>query len=83
MSKPSTNKFQRLVVREFPDENCDRCDKKSSSHIMSMFNTDWICFSCLEEERQHPDYPKARAAELAEVRKGNFNFPGIGKPSDL
>jgi len=45
---------------------------------MSRFNTDLICPDCEDEERRHPDYEKAAAAELAAVRAGNYNFPGIG-----
>lgn len=62
---------------------CDRCFKKSASVIMSMFNEDWICYDCEIKERAHPDYRKARDAEVSEIRKGNLNFPGIGKPADL
>jgi len=62
---------------------CDRCFKSPTAVIMSMFNEDWVCFDCLEKEREHPDYKKAQEAELNEIRKGNLNFPGIGKPVDL
>jgi hypothetical protein len=50
---------------------------------MSMFNTDLICIPCSRKEESHQDYEKARKADLAEIRKGNYNFPGIGKPEDL
>ncbi|NLK84248.1 MAG: hypothetical protein GX280_09275 [Lentisphaerae bacterium] len=39
-----------------------------------------LCFDCLEEERQHPDYQKAVDAELAALRSGNRNFAGLGWP---
>ena len=45
---------------------------------MSRFNTDCICMACAEAETRHPDYQKAVEAELAEIRKGNRNFEGIG-----
>ena len=35
---------------------------------------------CAGEERQHPDYRMAADAELAAVRSGDRNFPGIGWP---
>ena len=35
---------------------------------------------CAEEERNHPDYQKAADAELAAVKRGDTNFPGIGWP---
>jgi hypothetical protein len=47
---------------------------------MSRFNTDVLCMRCIEEEKMHPDYPKAAAAELETVRRGDYNFPGIGWP---
>ena len=39
-----------------------------------------LCLACEQEERQHPDYQKAADAELAAVRRGDMNFPGIGWP---
>jgi len=50
---------------------------------MSMFNEDILCMECKEKEKQHPDYNKAVDAEAAQVRAGNYNFKGIGKPADL
>ena len=61
-------------------KKCDRCGGDLKVRIMSRFNTDCICMKCAEEERQHPDYQKAADAELAAVRRGNMNFPGIGWP---
>ena len=50
---------------------CDRCDKSlTDGFSMSRFNTDALCFDCLEEERQHPDYQKAVNAELAALKRG-------------
>lgn len=62
---------------------CCRCGDKSSAMTMSRFNTDWICLECEKKERQHPDYKRASEAELAAVRRGDYNFEGIGKPTDL
>jgi hypothetical protein len=50
---------------------------------MSRFNTEHCCLHCLAAEKAHPDYPKAVEAELAAVKAGDYNYPGIGKPSDL
>jgi hypothetical protein len=50
---------------------------------MSFFNTQMVCKECETKEKNHPDYQKARETEEAEVRKGNYNFPGIGLPKDL
>jgi hypothetical protein len=51
--------------------------------MMSVFNKDMCCATCLGIEREHPEFPKARARELDELSKGNYNFPGIGLPKDL
>lgn len=59
---------------------CARCQAEVFATIMSRFNTDIICIPCEEEEKQHPDYGYARDTEIAEVRKGNMNFPGVGWP---
>ncbi len=63
--------------------HCDRCHKPSNITTMSRFNTDTICITCQDKEKQHPDYNRAVEVEMSEVRKGNYNFKGIGKPSDL
>ncbi len=62
---------------------CDRCKEESGAFIGSMFNTEMICFRCKEVEKAHPDYERAAAVELAEVRKGNMNYAGVGLPADL
>ena len=60
---------------------CDRCGGSlEHGRIMSRFDTSCLCLDCEREERQHPDYQKAADAELAAVRRGNMNFPGIGWP---
>lgn len=45
---------------------------------MSMFNEDVICMVCKEAETKHPNYEKACKADLEEIKKGNYNFEGIG-----
>ena len=62
---------------------CDRCTSLVNGHTMSMFNTETICLECARIEEVHPKYEEARKADLAEIRKGNYNFKGIGKPEDL
>ena len=62
---------------------CARCGQETVSQMMSFFNTDMCCSDCLEKEKKHPKYQEARDAELAAVRRGETNFPGIGKPADL
>lgn len=69
-------------MHNFP-EHCERCGVQLVSSTMSRFNTDTICLTCAKRERAHPKYAEAAAAELAAVRSGNMNFPGIGCPADL
>lgn len=63
--------------------SCDRCLHPTKVTQMSLFNMDMCCLACIEMERAHPDFPRARAVELEELSKGNVNFPGIGLPEDL
>ena len=50
---------------------------------MSLFNEQMICIACIATEQAHPRFDEAVAAEEAAVRRGDFNFPGIGLPPDL
>ena len=59
---------------------CERCGRETNTWSMSYFNTDACCMECLQKERMHPDYEKAKRAEHAQVVSGNYNFPGIGLP---
>ena len=61
-------------------KNCDRCNKELKSRIMSIFNTDCLCIECHTLEQHHEKYEEARQAELKAVKRGNYNFPGIGYP---
>lgn len=59
--------------------NCDRCGKDlNGRHTMSMFNTDIICMDCKAAERKREDYAQAQAADIAQIKLGNYNFQGIG-----
>ena len=60
-------------------EKCDRCKKKTDVTIMSMFNTEILCQDCKDAEKKDPNYQKAVEADIAEIKKGNFNFEGIGR----
>lgn len=62
---------------------CDRCGTKTNIWIMSMFNRDELCGSCKEKEREHPMYQEACDEECRQIKAGNFNYDGIGKPEDL
>lgn len=65
--------------------HCERCgaDLSKVSSIMSKFNQDTICSDCKARERAHPGYKAADEAEVASVRAGERNFPGVGCPPVL
>ena len=62
---------------------CERCGRQAGTSIVSRFNLQVICLNCSDKERAHPRYSDAVAAEEEQIRIGNLNFRGIGKPSDL
>lgn len=62
---------------------CCRCGNKTLPVTCSIFNTDWICLNCAKKEKSHPAYSEAKHREEQEVLAGNYNYPGIGKPTDL
>ena len=69
----------------FSQTTCDRCGCSliNKGRTMSMYNTDCICMDCKDKERKRSDYSKAVEADNAEIRKGNYNFEGIGfKPEE-
>jgi hypothetical protein len=58
--------------------NCDRCGKETRARIMSMFNTEEICMDCKDAEKMRPDYKDAVQTDSAAIRRGDYNFPGMG-----
>ena len=65
----------------FEKQNCDRCGKSlNGMRIMSMYNEDCLCMECCKAEKQRSNYKDAVEADHAEIRKGNYNFKGIGYP---
>ena len=65
----------------FSKRRCDRCGGPlDAGRTMSRFNRDVLCIDCSEAEKRHPDYKAAADAELAALRRGDTNFPGIGYP---
>lgn len=64
---------------------CDRCGVKFGARgsTVSWFNTDRICMECSADEHDHPDIGKAKEAEHAAVKRGNYDFGGIGLPNDF
>ena len=62
----------------FTQKNCDRCGKSlKDGRIQSMFNSECICMDCKKKECTDSEYKKAQDADIAEFRKGNYNFKGI------
>ena len=59
---------------------CARCGKHTNVTQMSRFNTDILCPACIAEEKKHPMYALAAQKELEAVRRGDYNFFGIGWP---
>ena len=64
--------------RFFTVERCDRCHAKLTARIMSMYNDDVLCPECQEKETQRSDYLEALQADRDAIKRGDFNFPGIG-----
>lgn len=65
------------------DERCDRCFMPLTVSTMSRFNKDIICWGCERKEREHQRYNLAKEEEAKQIKAGNYNFAGIGKPADL
>ena len=76
---------KRRSVALVSKDQCNRCGASfaNRAHTMSFFNTDMICMDCVQKERKHPRYKEAHDTECEAVRRGDYNFPGIGKPEDL
>jgi ribosomal protein L40E len=63
----------------FTKKFCDRCHASlKNGRIMSMYNEQTICLECKAKENQRNEYRQALEADHAEIRKGNYNFKGIG-----
>jgi len=58
---------------------CRRCYCETDVTTMSRFSTKIICLDCEEQERKSPHYKRAAAAELEAVKRGDYNYPGIGE----
>ena len=68
-----------MADRFFTQKFCDRCGNSlAEGRIMSMFNTQCICLACKDKEMERADYDQAVQADHEEIRKGNYNFQGIG-----
>lgn len=66
----------------FSQSHCDRCGGSlAGGRIMSMFNEDCICMKCKDAERERADYDRAVQADHEEIKKGNYNYKGVGLES--
>ena len=75
MMKRFLKKFEAFSMNV---DICPRCGESTNNQTtMSVFNTDTICIPCKNKEKEDPDYQLAVDTEAAEVRKGNYNYPGI------
>ncbi len=83
LARERTARERSAAATPWGEQVCERCGGSAVGTICSTFNTEQICDACKAKETRHPDYERARATEEAAVRAGNFNFPGIGKPTDL
>lgn len=68
----------RLKFRKTNPVECQRCRSITGETIISMFSTEEVCRACWEAEKLRPDYATAVAADEDAVRRGDFNFKGIG-----
>ena len=59
---------------------CQRCGRESTSFTGSWFSGELICLSCSEIEEAHPDFDFAHDTETEAVRRGDYNFEGVGWP---
>lgn len=62
----------------FNKTHCDRCGSPLAARTMSKFNRDTICLNCKTDERDAPGFAQADAAEVAAVRSGQKDYPGVG-----
>jgi hypothetical protein len=75
MMKRFLKKFEAFSMNV---DVCPRCGESTNNQTtMSVFNTDTICITCKDKEKEDPDYQLAVDTETEEVRKGNYNYPGI------
>jgi hypothetical protein len=56
--------------------HCTRCNTETAVQIMSMYNTDWICIDCKDEEKTRPDYNQAVAKDIMELAD-RVDDPGL------
>jgi hypothetical protein len=78
----AVDQAMKIVRSKGAEVRCERCDKETNTTIGSFFDTKIICIECRNLEEKHPQYAAAKLAEQSHVAKGNYNFEGIGLPTD-
>jgi hypothetical protein len=76
-------RFMYPEIKYRSPKRCGRCGCNATHVSMSFFTDELICNDCEKKERSHPKYELAVKKMMAALKKGNFAFTGIGKPSDL
>ena len=75
-----SQRYEGAEIAPLFEGNCHRCSKETNSFTMSWFSTESICMECSDEENDHADIKLAKDVEIAHVKAGNYNYPGIGWP---
>ena len=57
---------------------CPRCGKNTTNLLVSIFNRDKVCMSCLDRESESPRYEEADKACRDAEKRGDHDFEGIG-----
>lgn len=77
MTDEEKEKYDRIVRDFLAKTRCDRCHAPiENTKIMSIFNTDRLCYDCWKKEKQAPNYAKAVAAERTAIENGDWFFWG-------
>ena len=56
---------------------CNRCGERSWTLMISMFNTQRCCSSCIDREKKLSSYGGVRDRVMMELGKGTNKFPVI------
>ncbi|HEA70439.1 hypothetical protein LCGC14_0604640 [marine sediment metagenome] len=55
----------KFIEDPYSFDKCERCEKKTTEIIMSVFNTQMICLECSEKENEN---------KIHKEKKGNRNY---------
>jgi hypothetical protein len=80
---PKSSDVGKLQRRVLSWRNvCHRCerDNRGQGYEMSWFDGAFVCETCAQEERRHPDFDMARNSLRCALAQGNLAFDGVGWP---